>query len=55
MSEVNNGFCLGFEKWLDYNVVIMGSQALGFSLQCCHFSVFVLAFMLALECLSAGA
>ena len=58
MFGVNSGVCLGFDKWLGYDAMIMGAQALGFSFQCCHLSVSVLTLgfsMLALECLSAGA
>ena len=50
MFGVNSGVCLGFDKWLGYDVLIMGARALGGSLQCWHLSVSVLA----LECLSAG-
>ena len=44
------GFCLGFDKWLGHDAVIIGARALGFSFQCRHLNVSVLA----LECSSAG-
>ena len=57
---VNSGTCytfgskqwllFDFDKWLGNDDVIMGSQALGVSLQCWHLNVSVLA----LECFSAG-
>ena len=50
MFGVNSGVCLGFDKWLGYDVLIMGARALGVSLQCWHLSVPVLA----LECFSVG-
>ena len=43
MFGVNSGVCLGFDKWLGYDVVIMGARALGFSFQSCHLSVCLLA------------
>ena len=45
MFGVNSGVCLGFDKWLGYDVVIMGAPALGIPLnpfQSCHLSVFLL-------------
>ena len=30
MVGVNNGFCLGFDKWLGYDVAIMEVRTLGF-------------------------
>ena len=39
MFGVNNGVCLGFDKWLGYDVLIMGARALGGSLQCWHLNV----------------
>ena len=42
--------CLGFDKWLGHDAVIIGARPLGFLFQCRHSSVSVLA----LECSSAG-
>ena len=50
MFGINSGFCLGLDKWLGHDAVIVGTRALGFSFQCRHLSVSVLA----LECSSAG-
>ena len=50
MFGVNSGFCLGCDKWLGHDAVIIGARALGFLFQCRHLSVSVLA----LECSSAG-
>ena len=50
MFGVSSGFCLGFDKWLGHDAVIIGTGALGFSFQCRHLSISVLA----LECSSAG-
>ena len=50
MFGVNSGFCLGCDKWLGHDAVIIGARALGFSFQCRHLSVS----MLALERSGAG-
>ena len=42
MFGVNSGVCLGFDKWLGYDVVIMGAWALGISFQSCHLRVCLL-------------
>ena len=34
MFGVNSGFCLGCDKWLGHDAVIIGARALGFSFQC---------------------
>ena len=50
MFGVNSGFWLGFDKLSGHDAVIIGARALGFSFQCRHLNVSVLA----LECSSAG-